>query len=354
MVLVISHAADDHARAVLAELARRAHPAVLLDTAHYPARASLSHAIGKAAASAIYTTADGPVDLTACRAAWWRRPQGFTLHEGLAPAVVSFTYSECHEAVHGCLAALTATWVNPPEKDERAHHKPLQLELARQLGLQVPETLISNDPAAVRRFVAESGESGVIFKTFLADEANWRETRMVTPGDLELLDTLRFAPAIFQRFVPAEADLRVTIVGDTIFTTEVRSAPGAYAVDYRMDLAGADYRPGRLPAAVERRLQALMRSLGLVYGAADFRRTPAGEYVFLEVNPAGEWLFIEERSGQPITQAMAALLVRLDGEVPVETTRSQGRRARINRPAAVDRPAARRARGGVRRGRLAG
>ena len=36
---------------------------------------------------------------------------------------------------------------------------------------------------------------------------------------------------------------------------------------------------------------------------------PDGQYVFLEVNPAGQWLFVEERTGQPITAAVAAQLI---------------------------------------------
>ena len=56
-------------------------------------------------------------------------------------------------------------------------------------------------------------------------------------------------------------------------------------------------------------LQARRRALELVYSAADLHRTPEGDYVFLEVNPAGEWRFVEERTGQPITRAVAELLV---------------------------------------------
>jgi hypothetical protein len=44
-----------------------------------------------------------------------------------------------------------------------------------------------------------------------------------------------------------------------------------------------------------------MAELGIVYGAADFRLTPEGEYVFLEINPAGEFLFVEQGAGHPIT-----------------------------------------------------
>ena len=55
-----------------------------------------------------------------------------------------------------------------------------------------------------------------------------------------------------------------------------------------------------------------MGTMGLIYGAIDMRLTPHGEYVFLEVNPAGQWLFIEERTGQPITAALAGYLINAD------------------------------------------
>jgi hypothetical protein len=42
------------------------------------------------------------------------------------------------------------------------------------------------------------------------------------------------------------------------------------------------------------------------------RRTPEGEYYFLEVKPAGQWHFVEQRTGLPITKAMADLLGKLD------------------------------------------
>jgi glutathione synthase/RimK-type ligase-like ATP-grasp enzyme len=58
----------------------------------------------------------------------------------------------------------------------------------------------------------------------------------------------------------------------------------------------------------------IMRALGLVYGAIDMRLTPDGRYVFIEVNPAGQWLFIEERTGQKITDALAAKLMELSRE----------------------------------------
>lgn len=46
-----------------------------------------------------------------------------------------------------------------------------------------------------------------------------------------------------------------------------------------------------------------------MYGAIDMRRSPDGAYTFLEINPAGQWLFIEEKTGQPISEAIAAWML---------------------------------------------
>ena len=127
--------------------------------------------------------------------------------------------------------------------------------------------------------------------------------------DLDLIDNVKVAPVIFQEFVPAECDLRVTAVGEKLFAAAIRSPPSNCSIDFRMSVGNADLRAEELPAAVEQKLLALQKRLGLAYGAIDLRRTPDGEYYFFEVNTAGEFLFIEDRTGQPIAAAIADWLV---------------------------------------------
>src|SRR5262249_48146389 len=122
-----------------------------------------------------------------------------------------------------------------------------------------------------------------------------------------------FAPVTFQEYVPADLDLRVIVIEDEIFAAAIRSEP-EYRTDYRMGIGSAEFFPYELPDAVAKSLLELHRDLGLVYGASDFRVTPEGEHVFLEVNPAGEYLFASERTGQPVPQAIAACLERHDRE----------------------------------------
>ena len=331
MILILSHPEDDHARGVVTELGRRRYPATIVDSSQFPIRTSLSQTFSTSGVRVEYSGGGRCVDLGNCRAAWWRRPLPHTLHDELDPGVMSFAYTECHEAFVGALALLNLRWVNPPHFDERAHHKPLQLATALRVGLAVPRTLVTNDPDEARRFVAELGCARTIYKTFLATEEHWRETRLLRDAELQQLEAVRLAPVIFQEYVPADADVRVTIIGDQLFATAIRADIDGYSVDYRMDMAAASFAPTALPEGVVDQLRVFMKTLGLVYGAVDMRRTPDGRYVFLEVNPAGEWRFVEERTAQPITAAMADLLIRLDSALDGGPVARVPRRSRPHR-----------------------
>jgi hypothetical protein len=312
MILVIAHETDDHTTAVVAELAAASHPVDVIDTAQFPRHATVIEEFEGRERSFTFVSSGRDIVLDDCGAAWWRRPQPFSLHPGLSADARSFVYGECHEAIAGLWSSLPARWVNAPQLDSAAHHKPYQLTIAADVGLKIPRTLITNDPDAALRLIRDIGLERTVYKTFLASEQCWRETRIMRPQDMDALDALRVAPVIFQEYVAADADIRVTVMGPRVFATAIRAAPGGYEVDYRMDMAGASFAAAVLPAAVEEQLRELMRRLGLVYAAIDLRRTHEGDYVFLEVNPAGEWRFVEERTGQPMTSTMAWLLRHLD------------------------------------------
>ncbi|MFF5209603.1 MvdC/MvdD family ATP grasp protein [Streptosporangium sp. NPDC000396] len=312
MILVVSYPEEDHTVAVLARLAAAGREVALMDLGDFPASGMAVSYNGAERPTALVDSSAGRVDLERCRAGWWRRVRPYEADPAIiAPHERAFAVSETHQAVSGLLASLRCTWVNPPGLDEVAHYKPLQLTTARECGLTVPETLITNDPDAARAFITRVGLGRTVFKAFLASHDAWRETRLVRAEDLDLLDTVRFAPVIFQEYVPG-VDLRVTIVGERLFAAEIDASATRYPFDMRMSLGEATVRPTVLPGSVERGLLALTARLGLRYGAADLRRDASGGHHFLEVNPAGQWLFAEERAGLPITDAVAGLLASLD------------------------------------------
>jgi glutathione synthase/RimK-type ligase-like ATP-grasp enzyme len=315
MILAVSSPRDDHAGAVMGELASLGATVSLLDLAAFPRQMRLAFAYDGTSRrkAALILPDSSELDFASCHVVWWRRPGLFELHPEIRSDVHrQFAYTECAEAFAGLWHALDAFWVNPIASDEVASHKLYQLRVAQEVGLNVPETLVTNDPTQARDFVARHGSEQIVFKSFLALEQAWRETRVLRREEVGLLDNVRYAPVIFQEYVPADVDLRITIVGDEVFASAIHSQETNYTADYRMEMAQARVEAQQLPVEIEYKLRRFMERLGLVYGAIDMRRTPEGQYVFLEINPSGQWLFMEERTGQPITAAMARLFVTYD------------------------------------------
>ena len=75
---------------------------------------------------------------------------------------------------------MDAFWINEPARDAVASHKPYQLALAQQIGLDVPPTLMTNDVEEASAFWRRH-EGQVIYKQFLALPIAWRETRRLKP-----------------------------------------------------------------------------------------------------------------------------------------------------------------------------
>jgi glutathione synthase/RimK-type ligase-like ATP-grasp enzyme len=308
-------------------------PVVLIDLADLPGRATLTIDYASPRRPRLEYRRDGepPLDLRAVRAFWWRRPQVADPAPITDRAVQVFAANEWQEAIAGLWQLVGGRWVNDPVRDEVAARKAAQLVAAAEVGLSVPRTLVTSDPAEARAFLDAADGQGAIFKTFSCTHEIWRETRLVRAHERELLEAVRLAPVIFQEYVPAEADVRVTIVGRQLYAASIDARATDYPVDFRMSLGQAEVAAATLPPDVGERLLALVDRLGLSYGAVDLRRTPAGEHVFLELNTAGEFLFVEERTGQPIASALADLLARPSARRPAGAPRRAAGRRRSSR-----------------------
>ncbi|MBC7814109.1 MAG: alpha-L-glutamate ligase [Burkholderiales bacterium] len=320
MILIVSSEQDLHTTTVMEHLAHFNAKVRLLDFTDYPQRAQLAlhyhshfdsnYTLALPTASQVATF---PFPLAECRVIWWRRPQSYEIHPEISdPSHRAFAFTECSEAFEGLWLALDSFWVNHPIRTQEGGRKAYQLKLAQRLGMDIPQTLITNSPQQAREFVDALGADRTIYKAFSATASHWRETRLLKAEEMALLDNVRFAPVIFQEYIPAEVDLRITVIGDEIFPAAIYSQESAYPVDFRMDMGMTRVEPYTLPGIVTAQLRQLMKRLGLVYGAIDMRLTPDGRFVFLEVNPAGQWLFIEQRTGQPITETFAQMLMERD------------------------------------------
>lgn len=191
----------------------------------------------------------------------------------------------------------------PKTESGTAASKLRQLELAREIGFRIPDTYVGNDLAEMRAFVARQRQ--VVCKPFHPQSLyfeghNYRTyTALFTLDDLAPFADTRY-PLILQEAFVEKVDVRVGVVGNKIFATEIRVAgreEGERAtLDFRHFLAqdlfegggpGDAYRPHELPGEVRERCFEFVRRSCLQYSMIDLLLTPAKDYVFLESNTKG-------------------------------------------------------------------
>jgi glutathione synthase/RimK-type ligase-like ATP-grasp enzyme len=257
------------------------------------------------------------LDLSSVTAVWYRRPGKPQASADLQDPTHR-EYSEWTSAhfLEGVWETLNCQWLPaPPATNRAAHNKVVQLAVAVRVGFAVPPTLITNEPSTFLAFYAAC-DSNLVSKP-LRDTAPKRDgepltlfTRPVQRRDTHGYQGIRFAPEIFQQYVPKERELRVTVVGTRVLTAEIESQTSRVTRhDWRhYDDDSVVYRPHRLPDLVASRCLALIAELQLCFGAIDMILTPEGEYVFLEINPNGQWAWVEDSTGLPISDAIADLL----------------------------------------------
>lgn len=300
-VLIPTYPEDVHAAEIALALEDRGHEAVLWCGSDFPTRQSAAVEIRDGGISWEMTGPDLEGGRPPFDVVWLRRPTPAVLPSDLHPGDLPVARRECRDFLAGLyhLVAPGAFWVNPLESHARSELKMAQLQEAVRAGMTVPPTLLSNDPARIRRFLDEL-QGRAIYKPFLP--AQWENqdnmavllTSEISADDLPEDALLRLTPGIFQARIDKVHELRATFLGNHVVTARLNSQEvEAARLDWRA--AGGQIRvePDRLPDELERACRQVMRGLGIYYGAFDFIVTPEGEHVFLEVNPAGQFLWVE-------------------------------------------------------------
>lgn len=305
-IIIFSRNDDIHAYALKKIAKDLDGPSVeILDTSFFPENEFCVKWYGETLVINFYS--QNQIEISSSTAVWWRRPQNFIPSlEITEPKMRRFVVSECSMTLEGGLTACDCFLVNNIFNERRASNKILQLETARRIGFQIPETYITNSLSDVRELYSKF-DGQIIFKGLTDAKYHLGETRQVTSEILEKDDKLKYAPVQFQWKVPCKYDLRVTVVGDDVFATKIHSGNRGDLIDWRVDLK-IPMEPYHLPNKVKFKCLKLARKLGLLYGAIDLRETPQGEIYFFEINPSGQFLFCDQVPDLPITYALYELL----------------------------------------------
>jgi glutathione synthase/RimK-type ligase-like ATP-grasp enzyme len=252
---------------------------------------------------------------------WYRKPEIPRPHPAISdPNAIECCRHEWREFLHAFQGFFPdARWVNDYWRMQRCAIKPFQIHHARRVGLAIPETLITNDLDALANFTAMHPEviiKPMYFSGYRAEGKHYAcYTSVLTPERVAEIpaEQLQYAPAIVQRRIPKNQELRVTIIGDRLFPCEIMTSPESpQHVDWRIDdPEELPHRLVALPTIVETQLRQMLVNMGLNYGAVDLIRDDNGTYFFIEINPNGQFYWIELLTKAELSDEMARLILRL-------------------------------------------
>jgi hypothetical protein len=296
-ILVLGGADDEHALHVLEELGARGHDAELLDSRWFPTQMTIDFSL-RAGAGGLRLPSGRGVPFAAVQSVYWRSYFGVGA-AALPDAQQSYlAFNDARSLFESVLQQLPAKWVNSFRAFQLHQTKPVQLAMVGHLGVRVPETALTNDPAVVRAFVRR--QAACIFKPVQGGA----HTRRLKEEDLtdERMEHLALAPITLQEEIEG-TNIRVFVAGRRVLACEVDTGE----IDFRDD-PSPRITLHALPRNVEAQCLQIASALDLYWTGIDFRLTPQGEYYFLEANPSPMFLGFEHASGLPLTSSLIEVL----------------------------------------------
>lgn len=320
-VLVISTELDSHLDLVIKELNRRNIDCIKFFPEELPCYNFLTYGFytknEKFKFFGNLENKNRSIDLGNLLSVWFRKPRPHIISNDLAEkGVIDFSKKETENSLEWLYKILECRWVNNPVQIRYVSQKSYQLKVASKLSLKIPRSLITNNPSDAIDFFEECNGQ-VAIKPFSPPAVASKDgvcglyTHKLEKDDLSKIDFVKYAPCFFQEYIKKKSELRLTIVGNKIFSCEIDSqASKESRHDWRRSskIFSVPHKIINLPFSLEKKCIRLVEELGLLFGAIDIIKTPEDQYIFLEVNPNGQWLWIEQLTGAKISTAIADLL----------------------------------------------
>lgn len=316
-VFVVTHEGDPHAEAVSNCLAKMGAHFFLLAAETMAASYSMTYD-----GTIKIVQGEESVQIDERWNIWNRRLRPLQLPGYVHPELEKIAQGEAEDFWKAMLNLHPAKVVSRPRAIAAANNKLEQMRYvtAHHPAIHVPDTLVSNDPLALRAFY--DGHHGeVCFKLLkgaapeIAGERYFIYTNKVKPEHLERGESVRSQPVLFQEYVDKAYELRVIVIGEEVIPIAIHSQDAEISqIDFRRyDFAKVKYEHKAVSPDLEHLCRDMVGHYGLDFGAFDIILDKEGRYVFLELNPNGQWLWLEQLSGYRISEHVAAYLIQERG-----------------------------------------
>lgn len=219
-----------------------------------------------------------------------------------------YLLGEMDTFIHNLFGIIKAKWLSDPVAVANAENKLLQLSLGKEIGFNVPDTLLTTNKQELESFFRKN--KFTILKPISSGRVDYEDntsklifTNIINDDVINNINSMELTPAIYQEYIEKDYEIRVTIVGKDCFAAKVQSQNDIESsIDWRRKKI--KFERCDLPEEISKKCFSLLKRLNLSFGAFDFIKSKDGEYYFLEVNPNGQWVWIEKDTGQPIADSI--------------------------------------------------
>lgn len=195
--------------------------------------------------------------------------------------------------IRGIANAFEGKCLSRPHIIECAENKVYQMYLAKKIGFNMPESLITNSSRCMDKFCA--GKRCIIKplsvgkRVFFSNERTSKNNASYTKP----LDGLEVSPAYFQKSIMGDYEVIANFICEKSYVVRMDIITKK---NKGIEEKHIKYSHTSLPKEIEEKCLSYMKALNLQFGGFDFI-VQNGEYYFLEVNPNAQWLGLENELG---------------------------------------------------------
>jgi len=223
--------------------------------------------------------------------------------------------------------ALDALWINNPQRTFDAENRLNQLLLAQNIGFSIPETVITNEMEAAKKFFKKFRKSTIVkvlhhHDVYLNQKSYRFLTNNIETSHLPKFDEITYAPVIFQKKIENDSEIRITVVNDKTFSCRISTGQEKHNFSdlHKIKEKELIFSEINIGKKMEKLCINLNRKLGLLVSSIDLVQSKNGELFFLEINPIGDWNWIEKHTNLPITKSIFDLMNGLLNKMEVQNS----------------------------------
>lgn len=275
-------------------------------------------------------TDKGEISSKEIDAFWYRRgsfnhapfinDQATAIHHSLLAQRFQRNFYREREQLGKCIYTLLQHNGKVNTYEENFTNKIANLSTAKNVGLKIPDTLVTNNFKELLVFSKKHSKiltKDIEFDTinFAYDEVHnvsiYATVTILTPADIKLLKEKENSSchfSLFQQYIEKKIELRIFYLNGLFYPMAIFSQEN--------DKTKTDFRnydrerpnrciPYKLPENIESMLMAFMQKMELNSGSIDMILTPEQDYVFLEVNPVGQFQWVSRYCNYNIEKQIA-------------------------------------------------